>query len=235
MSSPVETPEQRPRHPFWKRVRYLLISAIICYAADAGLAAFSKGTVVELNKEVITALNSFNFPSVVGAGISECCIADVPALHPEFGRPPSLGADRKFSWLKLIFSPLLGFQLFLAVLGDAWRIGWLAFLTTSMALSIGGLLVWRLLRSKKSPGGYFEFLVSAWLAPFAGGLVLWALQAISVLPFVLFGKAIAEIQGATVLALESPALIAVVESVKSDAEHRITHKVERHLFKESEM
>ncbi len=193
----------------------LIVSKVVEWCAPSNLIMW--------NREVITVLQTFNFPAVM----HRWWVLYEPNGHLE--------------WWRLLVAPFLGFAETLAFALNAWDEGIWAFMTTVLAILVGfNIAVKGLERISRDNREVF----AAWLSPFVGAFVLWVLQHVLLLPFVLVRDVLNGVQtvfhavrSVAVLSTMVPMLPGlpdwqtlrekILEAMKSEREHAVASKFER--------
>lgn len=219
----------------------------------SGIAQWiSKPDVVAINQEIVDAIHQFDFPAVMRSALDSYYDHDYNYNYKD----PILGGlsnthfypKTHFSWPRLLLSPLSGYMQVSSMLSTAWRESLLSFITTFLALTVGFFLAFSGIRRLRNPNkSTFDLLLAAWLAPFVGGIFLWSLQLVILVPFLLLGKIFKGVQTVTAICATVPLLHAtiqsalggnrpvpgVIETVKAEREHALAEKLEKYLEEET--
>jgi hypothetical protein len=229
--------------------------------------SISKTDVAAVNTEIVDVIHNFDFPAVLRDAWDsfydkgDPVPVDVqPKEDPELWKsvPPDLSTylnkpiriydypHRHFSWVRLLLSPFFGYIQVSSMLSKAWHENILSFATVLLALTVGfcvaGYGIASLNDGKLTKLG---LLLAVWLAPFVGGLFMWGLQLVILVPFILLRKLLADVQAIVAFSATVPLLHGIIQAAirgsgsapgvlevtKAQQEHALAEKIEKYVGK----
>jgi hypothetical protein len=142
--------------------------------------------------------------------------------------------NRHFSWQRLLLSPFGAYAGVISTLSKAWTESIISFVATLLALIVGFCLAAAAICSLSHDDKLttLGFLLALWLAPFAGGLFMWGLQFVILVPFLLFGKVLKALPAVMTISTTVPLLHGAIQStIKAEREHALAEKIEKYVEK----